>query len=337
MWLFLPKPTSASSAVLEASTSPSDSLCRRLAASAMWRSNFRQPQFWRRALRVVPWTRLLSGLTYEPSQADSTAGAWLEQFTVSPARTCLSQESKRALRAELAVDCSMTPCESFARLDASGCFLKTSLQFSLFPQDTPYSENLPKAGSMRSGFLFERPTLALRTAESACSSWPTARAEDSECCGNHPGVQDSLGGATRNWRTPNTRDHQAGGPRLDAKQRQIALCDQAENRSTPASRDWKGANSEIHVTETGGRRHMDQLSNQVEHSFLPAQPTESNGQPSSETAPTSRRRLNTKFVEWLQGLPEGWTSPAPISSEALETWLSASREHLRSLFSSIGR
>jgi hypothetical protein len=52
---------------------------------------------------------------------------------------------------------------------------------------------------MRSGFLFERPMLALHTDESASSSWPTARAEDSECCGNHPGVQDSLGGATRNW------------------------------------------------------------------------------------------------------------------------------------------
>jgi hypothetical protein len=47
---------------------------------------------------------------------------------------------------------------------------------------------------MRNGFLFERATLAPRTDESACSFWPTARAEDSECCGNHPGAQDSLGG-----------------------------------------------------------------------------------------------------------------------------------------------
>jgi hypothetical protein len=48
-----------------------------------------------------------------------------------------------------------------------------------------------------------------------------------------------------------------------------------------------------------------------------------------------RRRLNTKFVAWLMGLPEGWTSPAPINSEDLGIWLSHSREHLRSLFSSI--
>ena len=210
MWLSLP--TSVSSQEQAGSTSPSDSLYQRLAASGMWRSSFRRPQFWQRALRAVPWMRLLSGLTYEPSHADFIVGEWLEQFSVSPARISLSQEGKRALREEPDQGCSTTPCESFARLDASGAFLKTSPQFSLFPQDTPYSENLPKAGSMRSGFLYERPMLALRTDGKECSSWPTARAEDSECCGNHPGVQDSLGGATRNWHTPSTEDGKSDGP-----------------------------------------------------------------------------------------------------------------------------
>lgn len=139
---------------------------------------------------------------------------------------------------------------------------------------------------------------------------------------------------------------------------------------TPATRDYKGANSELHVTETGGgRRHMDQLSNQVQYVWptpnstpsapnasttrengrianrineqcletlacsLPGPPTEGSGQPSSESAPNSPRRLNPKFVEWLQGLPEGWTSPEPINSEVLATWLSQCRERLRFLCS----
>ena len=238
MWLYLP--ISVSSREPGDSTLPSDSLCQRLAVSGMWRSKYRQPRFWQRALRTVPWIRHLSGVTYEPSQADSIVERWLEQFMVFHAPTCQSPESRPASSEALEADCSSTPCESFARLDASGAFLKTSLQFSLFPQDTPYSENLPKAGSMRSGFLFERPTLALRTDGSASSSWPTARAEDSECCGNHPGAQDSLGGATRDWRTPNTRDHHAGGPRLDAIQRQTALCDQADRWTTPQAHDSFG-------------------------------------------------------------------------------------------------
>jgi hypothetical protein len=45
------------------------------------------------------------------------------------------------------------------------------------------------------------------------------------------------GGATRDWRTPNTRDHHAGGPRLNAKQRQICLVDQADTWGTPRAND----------------------------------------------------------------------------------------------------
>ena len=78
---------------------------------------------------------------------------------------------------------------------------------------------------------------------------------------------------------------------------------------------------------------MDQLSNQVEHSFLPDQPTGTPGEKSSTPAPTSPRRLNPLFVEWLMGLPEGFTSPELISSEALETWSSHSKGLLRSLLS----
>ena len=155
---------------------PSDSLCQTLAVSAMWRSNFRQPRFWLRAWKTVPWIKRLFGPTFAVSQPGSIVAEWLEQFSVSPARICLSQESKRASKEEPEADSSMTPCESFARLGANGAFWKTSPQFSLFPQDTPYSENLPKAGSMLNGFLYERPTLALRTDENASSSWPTALA-----------------------------------------------------------------------------------------------------------------------------------------------------------------
>lgn len=151
----------------------------------------------------------------------------------------------------------------------------------------------------------------------------------------HTGGID-LEGAAELWQTPQVDSFRSrGGMRKD----EMGLDQQARIQwVTPASRDWKGANSEIHVTEIGGgRKHMDQLSNQVEHSFRPDQQTETSGEKSSKNVQTSRRRLNTKFVEWLQGLPEGWTSPEPINSEALETWSSHSKERLRFLFSSIVR
>jgi hypothetical protein len=43
---------------------------------------------------------------------------------------------------------------------------------------------------------------------------------------------------------------------------------------------------------------------------LPEQTTETDGSTSQASAPTSSppsKRLNVKFVEWLMGLPEGWT------------------------------
>lgn len=360
MWLYLP--ISASLPGPADLISPCDWLCQQLTASAMWRSSFRQPPFWRRALRTVPWMRLLSGLTYERSRQDSIVAAWLEQFSVSPARISLSQVSRPVWQKGLEVDCSTTPCASFARLDASGCSSKMcvicsrnlpeslvayaagivdgegslgissqttngrsrywpilsikmakphslNVMRSLFggevrpvqrknnPQDAatlswvlngaqllcpllkmhqhlhmkrnqaeviismlqrewplsknqrgiewtpsvseewetakqrlhflnqkgsalepgaiaqlvggqwmttqrdlfgerwvPFSESFPESGCLRNGVVYERPTSALRTGGSESSSWPTARAEDSECCGNHAGAQDSLGG-----------------------------------------------------------------------------------------------------------------------------------------------
>ena len=170
-------------------------------------------------------------------------------------------------------------------------------------------------------------------------SWPTPNTPSGG--GNlmatpkHTGGID-LEGAAELWQTPAVDSFRSrGGDRKD----EMGLDQQARIAwVTPASRDWKGANSETHVTETvGGRRHMDQLSNQVEHSFRPAQQTEMHGETSSQPAPTSRRRLNPLFVEWLMGLPDGWTSPEPINSEDLETWSSVSRARLRYLFCSAGR
>jgi hypothetical protein len=135
----------------------------------------------------------------------------------------------------------------------------------------------------------------------------------------------------------NPEERLAQGHTLDLKDQVYDFMPESrEQWVTPAARDHKGANSALHATETGGgRKHMVQLSNQVGHSFLPAQQTETPGEKSSQADQTSRRRLNAKFVEWLQGLPEGFTSLGPISSTALETWLSRSRERLRCLSSSI--
>lgn len=53
---------------------------------------------------------------------------------------------------------------------------------------------------------------------------------------------------------------------------------------------------------------------------LPVPATETDGARSSSAGPTSPRRLNPMFVEWLMGWPEGWTLLAlPPSTESEPT------------------
>lgn len=113
------------------------------------------------------------------------------------------------------------------------------------------------------------------------------------------------------WQTPATDSFRSrGGDRRD----EMGLDQQARLQwVTPASRDAKGPNSLTHCTETGGgRKHMDQLSNQVEHSFLPAPATAQPGPQSSQSArgsrrPSAKRKLNPIFTELLMNWPIGWT------------------------------
>lgn len=172
-------------------------------------------------------------------------------------------------------------------------------------------------------------------------SWPTPNTPTG---GNlmatpkHTGGID-LEGAAELWQTPSVADVMGGHMnRSGYRSGEMLLKGQVQAMfPTPAARDYR--------SETGGAATMNHFNRpagaslpaMIEHSFLPDQPTANDGQPSSESDPTSPRRLNPKFVEWLQGLPEGWISADKINSEVLETWSYRSREHLRFLFSLIER
>jgi hypothetical protein len=92
-----------------------------------------------------------------------------------------------------------------------------------------------------------RPQLA-----TMARNWPTARQEDGESCGNHPGSVDSLTGATALWRTPDVPG--SGGPRNRqdsiGEGHQTTIAEQAEHWLTPhgmGNRDKSGK-----LGESGG-------------------------------------------------------------------------------------
>lgn len=163
------------------------------------------------------------------------------------------------------------------------------------------------------------------------------RTPDTPGAGGPRNRQDSIGEGhqvtiaeqAEHWQTPGTDSFRSrGGDRKD----EMGLDQEARNWITPNARDWKsetGSENNSYDktpnlsrqvygwwTPHGTREHdtdnsdSTYLARQVASIFasLPAPPIP-DGPQSSESDPTSRRRLNPRFVEWLMGFPIGWTEP----------------------------
>lgn len=111
------------------------------------------------------------------------------------------------------------------------------------------------------------------------------------------------------------------GERINQTQ---SLALQIELWNSPAASDHKGS------TKPGQRRGQPSEQTEASLTGLQAQPPATNGSESLPSDPTSRRRLNPRFVEHLMGVPNGWTQLASMNSEVWETWLSRSKALLHS-------
>lgn len=147
-------------------------------------------------------------------------------------KTSAKPESEQELRAHAAAFGLSSPA-LLGSLDLDTCSLRMS-QVCLFTTEcVEWSESWPDAGMWDCGSVYELRTLEPVICESESSSWPTARAEDGESCGNHPGKTDSLTGAVKNWPTPNAAIH---GPDL-ARANGERACG-GNDLETTASRLW---------------------------------------------------------------------------------------------------
>ena len=162
---------------------------------------------------------------------------------------------------------------------------------------------------------------------------------------------ESLTDVMRNWPTPNARDHK-GSPDPKNRDRMTGQLDEAAERkwATPQARDYRSPDN----PQTGNyKRKVEKgwtidLNTQAAHHF-PLVPTEtgaespkstsqrwpspqasdwknkscsrdtalSNDKAMPEFAQTwkNKKRLNPRFVEWLMGLPDGWTSSGCSATE----------------------
>ena len=256
----------------------------------------------RRGSKTGSSTMRQSGLTYLPSMVGSLED-WLTSLQEdSPASHIQSQGNSKDLT--MNGTSGLKRSELSVRWDRDTSSWRTypdlfSLAKDGKPMGEPYLGSLPKQGMCADGQLW------------GLTMWA------------HP-TDASGGGVSGSWSTPRVSGQEGYETRATRKGHDIAMSyleSQAEyiteNWATPRAVDWKGSGPT--VIRKDGKSRMDQLVYQAEQSqFGPlAQVMPTHGSVLYENDQTSPRpspkRLNPRFVEWLMGLPIGWTDLRPMT------------------------
>lgn len=123
----------------------------------------------------------------------------------------------------------------YARGEAMTCDMRLRNQAMMWP-----TVRATSGGGNRSAYTGAPYREGLQT---LAQTWPAARQEDGESCGNHPGAVDSLTGATKLWVTPQAHQGGANSQREARGSGGPDLKEQTENWKTPhgmSNRDKNG-------------------------------------------------------------------------------------------------
>ncbi len=202
--------------------------------------------------------------------------------------------------------------ESYARLSPDGSWLRMyqdSFQSMLDGSLEECSGTWPRAGTMRNGTSYRRLMSERPTSASGSSSWPTPRSHEAGDYqydgGNRDRKRPTLTGAAKMWPTPNVP---SGGRTLpegttrtgmtpDGKKRQVDL-NQAVKRWPTPSVDTSGGG---HTGLAGGQGNRLKLYEMLGYEAGKLMASQS---------------LNPYWVEWLMGLPLGWTELPDLKDSA---------------------
>lgn len=149
--------------------------------------------------------------------------------------------------------------------------------------------------------------------------WPSPRASEFNESTQSPealamGWQETLAGLARTWPTPNA--HDSGTMRSDS-------AEAADRHYEPHDLQRAALTFPCsHPARDGGPMSA-AVGSSLSIETLP------DGSKCLRLGPTSRRRLNPTFVEWLMGWPPGWTAYAAVGTES---WSCRARRLLSSCF-----
>ena len=317
-----------------ASSEDLSSLASTIEWSLMWRSKPSPLPTWLRRWKREPWVQRLFGRTLKPSQHTYFEIEWTSSLAVTPASPFRLRETEKAQT--IPDTCGHTSDNTSRQLDLFGVFSRTSRGTSVSdckrssqtwkqivtkrrgeylarlksahliagsessylptPTATTYGSNQGGAAGRTGKVRHSLESIAKR------NLWPTPTTQDNPQIGGKDKRRTTLGGAVRDWPTPaaNVRD---ASPRWtktrNGKQEpEPNLAAAVMTWPTPSARDHKGGY--IGGRMRNGKVSLDTLDVAVQHL--------SNKDQKSGT-------LNPNWVEWLMGLPTGWTDLGSWATE----------------------
>lgn len=241
-------------------------------SSLFWRSKPSPLQTWLRRWKQDSWIQHLYTRILKPSQRTSFETALTSSLAVTPASHSVQQESEKE---QMTPDtCGLTSGDTLNQLDLFSASSRTSRDTSRL--DSPQlSATWKKMVTQQRGEYSQRVKLAHPTSESESTLWPTATVFD-VTGGNYP-TQIVNG----KWRSKHSTD--PNSPWYGAK-----------------LRDAVETAERMYPTPTVGEEKFRIQGNSQASQCLEAKARkgELDSQPGC---------LNPEWVEWLMGVPTGWT------------------------------
>lgn len=328
---------------------------RVLEASVWWRGKPSRSRHWWRRWNERSWLRLLCGRMSEPSTVDAGVAAWMASSAgylasriPSPASGSAPTTSATCGARRGGSSCSPAPGSSSSRTSPacspaaapSGSGETFAAWASQLREESSRRRNWVEAmrgsGCSSSAWPTAPVDSATDRAEryaqgglplSLAAAWPTPAARDIKGANSTSHMARSTG-AKHLCQLPNFVAHVWATPTIKGNHNRAGISPKAgDGLVTQALRDWSTPSV---ADVTGGRksrsgeRSSELLINGQSEALMTGlstprdRATSPDGAPCSSDGPTSPRRLNPMFVEWLMGWPEGWTRLALETSTSSE-------------------
>jgi len=305
-----------------------------------------RPLSWR-GWKSRPWIRLLYGMISKPSTAARGVESWISSQRATRASRFPTPASAEAT--PTSATCGPMSLVSCLRYPPAGVSSRTSAGIYLSASRRSFLTWSEWTTALRQ-VCSERPTWAHRIGASGCSSWQTATAREHKGAGNlNRGKCILSEEAENNWPTPKAIDTPEREKHKDGQEIQLPMV--ASRWLTPKTPT--GGGQAVRPSPGSLRKLEDQI---LSH---PAPPrtgavwptprvgmercdsaTYSRGKGNIEEevsafmerqspATSGRRSLNPRFVEWLMGLPLGWTACERAGMPSYPMWRLSALSRLR--------